>query len=631
MCGISGYIYLDNRPATPELNRKMANTIKHRGPDHQGEYIEANMAFAHRRLSVIDLSNHANQPMSDSENEIILTYNGEIYNYKQLRDELKSLGHNFRTSSDTEVILNAYKEWGTDSFIKLNGMFAFSILDKRSNSNDVYIVRDRVGIKPLFYHKTNSELSFASELKPLLVTPWIKKNVCPQTLFYYLKHGHIPTPLSIIEGVAQLSPGHYIHLKNNHFTIKKYWSSNSLLSNNLIQSESELIATLDETMLDITRRQVISDVPVGCFLSGGIDSSLLVAYYAQVSNKPITTFAIGYKEAEFDESYFAKIVAEKFKTKHHEIIIGPKDMFDIIPNIPKFYDQPFSDPTLMPTMLLSNFAKNHVTVALSGDGGDELFFGYVYHEMLYKMQLLKRIPHLIRRGMFESLRQLIGICMRGKLPLKIQQIRKFLEIMQFKDSSEFLQYFVGTIGPLRMDRVADLVVGHTSTTPSLYAPMMAEMNDLKWHEKVEQVFIKTFMLDTVLQKSDRASMAHSLEVRVPFLDNKLLDLSARVPFSYKYKNGVKKHILRELLKEKLPPEIVDRKKQGFSIPLREWLRGDLKYLVNDYLNPETLKKDGFLNHVHVQKVIDDHMNERANNSHLIWSMICFGLWKEEYL
>ena len=509
--------------------------------------------------------------------------------------------------------------------------FLFVFLIIVTKKKEVFLVRDRVGIKPLFYSYNENGLSFASELKPLFEIPWIKKEVSPQTLFYFLKHGHVPCPLSIIKGIQQLEPGHYIHFQNNNISIRKYWDSKNLLAKDLITNESEIIDSLDSTMLDITRRQVISDVPVGCFLSGGIDSSLLVAYYSQINSKPITTFAIGYKETEFDESYYAKIVADKFKTKHHEIIIGAKDMFDIIPEIPIFYDQPFSDPTLMPTILLAKFAKEHVTVALSGDGGDELFFGYVYHEMLYKMQLLKKIPHIIRRGLFESLRQVIGICMRGRIPLRLQQIRKFLEIMQFRDSSEFLQYFVGTIGPLRMDRISKLVIGDIDISSSLYSPMVTDMSEQKWSEKIEQVFIKTFMLDTVLQKTDRASMAHSLEVRVPFLDNKLLEFSARVPFSYKYKNGTKKYILRQLLKEKLPPEIVDRKKQGFSIPLREWLRGDLKYLVEEYLNPAKLKNDGFLDPSEVSIVIEEHMKNRANNSHLIWSMICFGLWKERYL
>lgn len=629
MCGIAGLV-LNNQKADPDLLSNMLESISYRGPDSQGMVVKENIAYGHRRLKIIDLSDHANQPMVSEDGLVTLIFNGEVYNFQGLREELKEKGHIFKTSSDTEVILKMYLEYGKESFGLLNGMFAFAICDERDGEVKHYLVRDRTGIKPLFYSYKEGHLIFSSELKPLMKTPWVEKNIDREGLFLFLKHGHVPFPKTILSGVEQLSPGKYLELYKGQLSTKSFFEISSLVKSSRPLNEEQALKEIDELLKEVTRDQVVSDLPVGCFLSGGIDSSLLVSYFSQISSSPIETFSIGYDEAEFSEARFAKEVADFFKTKHHEIIVKPKDLFNIIESIPKYYDQPFSDPTLMPTMLLCQFAKENVAVALSGDGGDELFFGYVYQEMLLRLKKLRVVPYPLRKILFGFLDTLLGSIFPGAIPLKVQQIRKFSEIFQFKEVNEFYQYFIGTIGPMRMDKISRLVKGHCYGE-SFYSQKCADFNEMDEFHRIEQLFYRTFLPDTVLAKTDRASMAYSLEVRVPFLDNRLLEFSSTLPRDLKYRGRMKKYLLRKLLQGQLPGELYNRPKQGFSIPVREWIRGDLKFLVEEHLSSSALKNSDYLDSIEVQKLVEAHMKNRANNSHLIWSLIMFEMWRKEYL
>lgn len=630
MCGISGYVLRNGENVDAILLKEMTATMSRRGPDSQNEFIYQNVGFGHRRLKIIDLSDNANQPLFSQDKKVGIVFNGEIYNYLQLKQELQVLGRIFSTQSDTEVIICAYEQWGEDAFRKLNGIFSFAIWDNRNNKNLIYLVRDRAGTKPLFYSFKDQRLGFASELKPLMKLPWISKNVDTQTLFHFLKFSHIPSPDSILSDIKQVRPGSFLLLKNGQLNSKEFWNPLELSPLELQsekKSEEQWLSELESTFHEIMSRQIISDVPVGCFLSGGIDSSLLTMEYSKLQKKPIKTFSIGYKESAYNESSYAKEVADVFKTDHHEYIATPKDMFALIPELPTFFDQPLADPTSLPTLLLAKKAKEHVSVVLSGDGADELFFGYSYQSALLKVEPLLSISHPIRQG----------LCLLAEFFLtpfnhrKVQQARKLLEIFQFRNEAELFQYFIGTIGPMRLDRLRKLVNGTVNLYPSCYQGLINNIQSLPWNEKISQVFQQTFMIDTVLAKTDRATMAFGLEGRVPFLDNKMLDFAASLPFEMKYNNGTKKYLLRKLLQKKMSEEFIMRPKQGFSIPIEHWLRGDLKFLLDDYLSQERLKKDGTLIPNQVQMLVKEHLSKKVNHSHLLWSLITYQMWKEKYL
>jgi asparagine synthase (glutamine-hydrolysing) len=632
MCGLSGFVLKNGETADHNLLRDMTTTMSHRGPDSQGEFIYQNIGLGHRRLKIIDLSDSANQPLLTQDKKIAIVFNGEIYNFQELRTELQTLGKIFKTKSDTEVILQAFEHWGTSSFKKLNGIFSFAIWDNRNNQNLLYLVRDRMGTKPLFYSYKEHRLGFASELKPLMKLPWVHKNISPQTLFYFLKFSHVPSPDSILEDIKQVTPGSFLILKNGEISSSSFWNPLELVNLELQKENAHLtedyfVSELEKTLREVMSRQIVSDVPVGCFLSGGIDSTLLTMQYSAIQKMPIKTFSIGYKENNYNETSYAKEAASVFNTDHHEYIVSAKDMFNLIPDLPTLFDQPLADPTAMPTMLLSKRAKEHVSVVFSGDGADELFFGYPYEPALLNIRPLLFTPYSVRKALC-----LIAQCFL--MPFdgqRVQQTRKLLEIFQFKNEAELFQYFIGTIGPMRLDHLSKLIHEPVNLTPSCYQGLMNNLTHLPWNEKIAQVFQQTFMIDTVLAKTDRATMAFGLEGRVPFLDNKMLEFAAGLPFHMKYNYGNKKYILKKLLANKMSPEFINRPKQGFSIPIEHWLRGDLKFLIDEYLNTTRIKKDGVLVDLEVQNLVAQHLSKKANHSHLLWSLITYQMWKEKYL
>jgi len=473
-------------------------------------------------------------------------------------------------------------------------------------------------------------VQFLKGVGPYISSLLAKKGISQVSdLFYYLKFGHVPTPLSILSDINQLKPGHFLQFDGTTLCEHCYFNILETKPNYLDITENEALTQCEILLGKSIKRQSISDVPVGIFLSGGIDSSLLTASYLENVNQRISTFSIKYKEEEFDESSYAQIVAKHLQTDHHEILVEPKDLFDQIPNIPQYFDQPFSDPTMLPTMLLCEQAKKKVTVALSGDGGDELFFGYTYQSMMLHLNALKHIPLPLRSAFLKLLQKVIYLA-PGQLPLTLQQIYKFCDILSFKNSEEFFMYFIGTIGPMQMPRLKQIVnlSGFDHTTH--FHQLCEQLKNRSLFHQIELLFQSTFLTDTVLQKTDRASMAHGLEARVPFLDNDLFDFSKNLHPHLKYKNGIKKYLLRKLLAKKLPPIITNRKKQGFSIPMRQWIRTDLKYLLDHYLNEASLKTDPFLNPKEVNQLINEHLQCRANHNHVLWSLIVYQMWKEYY-
>ncbi|MGZ3693730.1 MAG: asparagine synthase (glutamine-hydrolyzing) [Bdellovibrionota bacterium] len=621
MCGISGVIVEPGQLAESSLTQAMARDMAHRGPDAQTEFTRENFSFSHRRLKIIDLSENANQPIFNEREDLCIIFNGEVYNFRELRKVLLDKGHTFRTQSDTEVIVHAFEEWGTESFAMLNGIFAVAIWDGRGKRNQFYLVRDRMGAKPLFYASSGLRLGFSSELKPLLRLPWVGKDINPQTLYEFLKFSHVPNPSSILSDIAQLEPGHYLHL-GEKLSKHSYWDSLSEFDKlpGPAQSRAEWEEKFAACLKNVTLRQVVSDVPVGCFLSGGIDSSLLAMAFSDLGGKKVNTFSIGYREKEYDESGYARQVADIFGTQHREVIAVPQDFFSIIPKIPIYFDQPFADPSLLPTMLLSRFAREHVTVALSGDGADELFWGYDYQRALSKLRGLRAVPSLIRRGAFSFPGTRL-------LPHRTQKI---LDILQFKNDSELFSYFIGTAGPLRLDRLASVVKGSQGKAIPKFDAIIKKISGLSWNDKIAYLFQNTFLPDTVLAKTDRASMAFGLEARVPFLDNEMLDFSRDLPFEYKFSNGENKSLLRSVLSRRVPPEISARPKRGFGVPLEAWLRKDLRYLLDEYIFSDRYANDPFLENKSIQNLAKEHLLG-WNHSHLLWSIINFRMWGDSYL
>ena len=636
MCGISGVVLKSGEKADRALIEEMTLQMTHRGPDAMGIYLHEEIALGHRRLKIIDLSDQANQPMFTPDGKVGVVFNGEIYNFLELKVELEKKGHVFRTQSDTEVILASFLEWKEAAFKKWNGMFALCVLDLREKEPATYLVRDRFGIKPLFFAFQSGRLAFASEIKPLLTLAWVQKNISHDALLSFLKHSHVSAPMSIFEDIQQVLPGVWMRFQSGKMSQETYWDPLELCEVSKQESESSLLLECEKVLKNVVSRQLISDVPVGCFLSGGVDSSLLVmAYHLLGKSQQLQTFSIGYHEKEFDETPYAQMVAKKFHTDHHELIVQPKDFFKLIPEIPKYFDQPFADPTLLSSLLLSQFARKNVTVVFSGDGGDELFFGYSQQRAIRYLSQFKYIPHSMRRIGMEAASEFASFVQAGPFKRMAQQSKKLAEILQFKNETEFFEYWIGTIGPMRMDRLEGLFMKPLKEKRSLYTELLENFSHLSIEDKITQMYFRTFLLDTVLAKTDRAGMAYGLEARVPFLDDEMVEFSAKVPMSLKATPRSSKYILRKLLAQKLGQtnlenDIAFRKKQGFSIPMREWLRGELKYLMDEYLSEEKIKKDGIFQPEKIKALIREHCDDRANHSHLLWSFISFQMWKERF-
>ena len=442
MCGISGVFLKPGEILEMSVLKKMSQVLADRGPDAEGIYFpdpgRSSYGLVHRRLKIIDLSDQANQPMIGPSGQTRIVYNGEIYNFRELKIELEKSGYSFRTQSDTEVILVGFEAWGTEVFKRLNGIFAFGLLDERSAQPKLFLVRDSMGVKPLFYVEQAGRFAFGSTLKPLMQLDWIDRRIESQTLFHFLQFSHIPSPRSIFRQIRQVSPGGWLQWHEGKLSEDHYFNLISILPIQSLESrkmspaaeEDFWLRKLEESLLQSVDQQRVSDVPVGCFLSGGIDSSLIASAYAQVERRKISTFSIAFREKEYDESTYAREVARTLGTDHHEWIVTPREMRDLIPQLGDVLDQPFADPSILPTLLLMKFARQKVTVGFSGDGGDELFFGYDYHQILYRISALRRVPQWVRGPFFQSMEGLSRGLNQIHSSNRLQQMVKFSEMMQ---------------------------------------------------------------------------------------------------------------------------------------------------------------------------------------------------------
>jgi asparagine synthase (glutamine-hydrolysing) len=625
MCGIAGIVYHNQeRAVDPADLQRMCHSLIHRGPDDEGFHIDRNAGIGMRRLKVIDLAT-GHQPISNEDGRLWIVFNGEIYNYPVLRKELEERGHRFSTHTDTETILHAYEEYGEDCVTRLNGMFAFAIWDRHQRK--LFLSRDRLGVKPLYYALDKSGFVFGSELKALLECREISREMDLEALDRFLTFEYIPAPLSIFKSIKKLLPGHSLVYQNGKISIHRYWD---LRYNKVDKSEDELATSLYSLLRDSVRIRLLSDVPLGAFLSGGIDSSTIVCIMSEIMDRPVQTFSIGFEEPTYNELSYARAVAKHFGTEHHEETIRP-DIVGLVERLVRHLDEPLADVSIFPTYLVSQLARRNVTVVLSGDGGDELFAGYDWYVADKAERFYRQLPSFIRNRMIPSL--------VDRIPPSAQKKGAANKAKRFVEGAllpQALQHFRWNVF-LTEDRKALL---YSRTLKELlkdidtYAPFLSYLSLFKevdplWQQEYGD--IKTFMVDDILAKVDRMSMANSLEARTPFLDYRVVEFAMQLPSSFKMRGFQTKYLLKKAMRGKLPPQILHRKKEGFSIPIKNWLRQELRPMMEEVLSEERIRAEGLFNPAYVRKLKTEHLDGVANHSHQLWPLMVFQIWRSIYL
>jgi asparagine synthase (glutamine-hydrolysing) len=620
MCGICGLVSLDGRAVDPNVLDSMNDSLIHRGPDSEGLYVGGRAGIAARRLAIIDLAG-GDQPIANEDASIHVVQNGEIYNYRELRGELEASGHRFRTQSDTEVLVHLYEEHGPDFVRRLRGMFAIAIWDERLDR--LVLARDPFGIKPLYYHLRDGVLSFASELKALLRVPGLSREVDLDALDAFLAFGFVPAPFTIFADARKLPPGHLLTLERGDadVRIEPYARWLPAHGDGLRQEgEQELAEELRERLRDSVRAHLIADVPVGVFLSGGIDSSTIVALASEISSRPVQTFTIGFEEPGFDERSGARLVAERYGTDHHEVVLTP-DAATLLPRMVEIFDEPFADHSAIPTYLVSELARSHVKVALSGEGGDELFGGYNYYVGHRLAPILGRAAAVARPFV-------------ERLPSSSDKPSTFdwraKRFVRNAEQSTLLRHYAWkTYVP--PDERADLILPErrgANDPLELLAARYAESQGRDELARAMDIDIGLFLVDDMLVKTDRASMANSLEVRVPLLDPVVAELALATPSKLKVRGLSKKRLLKRAAAPLVPTEILNGEKRGFAIPLGRWLRTELEPFARDVLSPANLRSQGFFEPTAVGKLLDDHVSGRIDEGRKIWALLNFCLWYE---
>ena len=630
MCGICGIYNMDGQPVQPDLVRAMNNTMVHRGPDGEGVYTLGHIGLGHRRLSIIDLST-GDQPMSSSDGQVTIAFNGEIYNFQELRTELEAKGHCFRTKSDTEVIIYAYVQWGKEFIRRLRGMFAIALWDNRIQT--LFLARDRVGKKPLYYYQDGKTLVFASELKAVLKAPGISRQMDYQGLDAYFSLGYVPSPMSIFKHVRKIRPGHLAWCSEKGFEEHEYWDIDMNGSDPGI-TEQAAVEKLAHLFDEAVRIRMISDVPLGAFLSGGVDSSAVVASMAGLmGDQPVRTSAIGFNEEKFNELEFAKIVSDRYGTDHREAVVTP-DALDIIERIVWHFDEPFADSSAIPTWYVSKITREKVTVALSGDGGDETFAGYVQRYSMNRFEdgIRQKLPLFLRNTVIKGLASIYPRIDLLPRPLRLKgfltNLSLSFEQAYWRDMSFYFTPEAKT-GLYHPDMKAAV---ESWSSFSVLEPFFKRNRNTDPVTKAQYMDIKTYMTEDILVKVDRMSMAHSLEVRAPILDHKVMEFAATLPSHLKLNQQESKYVFKKMNENRLPHDILYRKKQGFRVPLAEWLRQGLRDYVADTLFGQ--KKDfdeQILNHKFVKKLWASHLNGFNDHSSQIWNIFMFELWRKQFL
>ncbi|NBV13674.1 MAG: asparagine synthase (glutamine-hydrolyzing) [Sphingobacteriia bacterium] len=644
MCRIAGFWNIQGKGGYDLSSTiiAMRDTLSHGGPDDAGVFLnpEDQMAFGHRRLSIIDLSTNGHQPYTFE--NLTICYNGEVYNYVEVRESLLKLGYSFQSNSDTEVILKAFHCWGMACVERFRGMWAFAIWDQ--NLNKLSICRDRVGVKPLFWYWHSGVFLFASELKAFFKHPNFSAELNPNAVNEFLQHGYILAPQSIFTNTRKLLPGHWLEI-NNSGEIKetKYWSLPEIAragKSNWAYWENKPVAEvrdeLEKELMEAFQLRMVADVPVGMFLSGGIDSSLVTAILQKNSPAPLKTFTIGFNEKEFNEAHWAKKVADHLGTDHTELYCSPEDAKVILPDLPHIYDEPFGDSSAIPTLLVSRLARNQVTVSLSADGGDEQFYGYSVYPVAenkwnkyqgkygFRMagKLMQKIPPELIQQIFRTY--------NNPLDTASDKFTRLASVISCKDRINFYDTMMKMIVPEEVNRM--VLPPFQRPVNIRYERLLSAVPEgLSMRQMMMQSDIRAYMPDDILVKVDRATMSVALEGREPFLDHHLMEFAARLPDSLKYKEGKSKYILRQVLYKYLPQALVDRPKQGFAIPVNQWFRKELKQYYDQYLDPVALKKEGIFNSDTLQHMKNAYFKQDGMHAPKLWLVLMFRMWKEKYI
>jgi asparagine synthase (glutamine-hydrolysing) len=612
MCGIAGALNLGSNPSRVSLRAAvcaMADALKHRGPDDGGvwESPDRVVSLAHRRLSIIDLSPLGRNPMSWDNGRLWITFNGEIYNFHELRSELEGAGHRFRSQTDTEVILAAYAEWGLDAVERLAGMFGFALWD--SAHHRLWLVRDRLGKKPIYYSTQNGVLAFASELKALVEDPSANRDIDRTALRLYLRYGYIPSPYSIYSSIQKLPPGHYLICEKGHVTLRRYWDAVQHATNPVSISDQEAEAHLEALLGTAVRQRRVADVPLGALLSGGVDSSLIVALMQEQSSTRVRTFTIRFDNPEFNEADHASAVASHLGTEHYEQTCDDRQMLAVVDRLPGMFDEPFADSSAIPTYMVSAIARRHVTVVLSGDGGDELFFGYPRYRYHSTADWALRLPRPLRLA-----------AALAAAPLPSRRLRRIADVLRSDGNDRYARF----ISWWSASQIAALT-GNTSAEGPMYADALARCGGLERDSRPGLLDLVSYLPEDILTKVDRASMAVSLEVRAPLLDHRVVEFALRLPTNLKFRGGSMKWILRRLLYKRVPKQLIERPKMGFGVPLGDWLRGPLRERMDSYCAGHDLEDLG-LNPEPVREVWRAFLTGRAHRTDLIWHMFSLVAW-----
>ena len=630
MCGITGWANFDSRTSpfdgAKDLLHSMCERMVHRGPDSEGLYVTSGAALGMRRLAIIDLVT-GEQPVFNEDRSIAVVLNGELYNYREIRESLEKRGHSFRSESDTEVLPHLYEEYGDDMVHELNGMFAFALWDTKRRR--LLIARDRFGEKPLYWGVFDKTLIFASEPKVLLAHPLVKPALNLQALRQYLSFDYVPAPMSIYEGINKLPAAHKLVLEDGCVHIARYWELN-YQTVTPIPSEQEAAEQLRELLSDAVRMRLVSDVPLGVLLSGGVDSSTIAAMAVRSSSEAVKTFSISFAESSFDESSYARAVAKFLGTDHHEERLSANLAANLVSEIGAFMDEPFSDPSLVPTYLLSRFTRKHVTVALGGDGGDELFAGYEMYVGHRWAEIYKHVPGVVRSKLIEPL--------VGLLPVKTKNLsldykaRRFVAGANFDEVARHHIWFGSFTPEEQTHLLTSNALAHTDGDIYKQArEMMQECDGPDLLKRMQNLDTRLYLAEDILTKVDRASMAVSLEVRAPFLDPRVAEFAASLPSSYKLRGSKTKYILKKSVDGMLPRFVARRAKKGFGVPVAEWLKMKLRPLARDLLSPERVKRAGVFNPEYVSRLQDEHERGVANHRKLLWTLLMFELWHESFI
>lgn len=641
MCGIAGFLGKGNK----DTLIKMAGSLHHRGPDSAGFFYDENLkiGLCHTRLSIIDIAG-GSQPIYSEDRRKVIIFNGEIYNFKSLKKELEK-SHQFKTNSDTEVILHLYEDLGAECLGKLEGMFSFAIYD--SEKEELFLARDRFGEKPLYFTFQNEVFVFGSELKAVLAYTSVKKELDFLSLTKFLTYEYIPSPNTIFKNIFKLEPGHFLSINKKGDLIKKQYFDVYDLKNKQKEdiSFNEALKLFEHKLESAVKARLVSDAPLGVFLSGGIDSSSIAYFASKNSSLKIKTFSIGFNNKSFDESKYARQVSEFLKTEHHARVFSEKEMRDALPKVFKNLDEPFADPSVLPTYLLSKFAREHVAVALGGDGGDELLLGYPMFQADFSRTLYSKIPKILRKRVLEPALNLLPVSVSNLSPVFLAKTftrgidcpRHFQHQVWISGFEPYESLEIFTENAAR-ETQKNIFNRNSFGLTNWCGFAFEDLNELyrqtsfnSEKEKINYLYLKQYLADDILVKVDRAAMLTSLETRSPFLDTDLAEFIVSLPYNFKLRGFKTKYIFKKMMEAKLPKEIVWRKKKGFGIPLTHWLQNDLKDLMREELNPKKIKRERIFNPEKIELLMNEHLNGKRDNRKKLWPLIVFEMWKKNWL